>query len=167
MSAKSRSSKYTLVHDPNSNMSQTVDLPSAVAAQQNFTYVTPANPAGTTSTTTVMAGLGVLITPQTSGRVKVFISGEVNNDTAGDGVFLQAAYGTGTPPANGSAATGTVVGKSKLLLSSAAGQQQSFALITVVTGLTVGTQIWVDLQFQAVTGGTASVVNLMILLEEF
>jgi len=46
-------------------------------------------------------------------------------------------------------------------------QNYLFTIVAVVTGLTVGTPIWVDLWLAAVTGGTASVSIYQSLLKSF
>jgi len=127
---------------------------------------TPSNPTGTTSTTAVMAGLAISFTPNKTGKIKITVDGMIANSTAGDGGTAQIAYGTGTAPANGAAATGTAVGNKASLLSSAASQNQSFSLVAIVSGLTAGTAYWIDLQQAAVTGGTASITGISYTVEE-
>lgn len=151
--------------------SQTLSFPNireaetlAVARAPTLTSV--ASP-GTNATTTVkMAGLAAAITPQVTGRVFVLVTGVVANSTIGDGVNVQLAWGTGSAPANGAAATGTVVGLVKHFVASTAAGQQGIALGAFITGLTNGTAIWVDLQFAAVTGGTATLKDCDVVLEE-
>jgi len=167
LSSKAQSTRYKFLNDPNALFTETSDLPSAIAASRNVLGAKPANPAGTTSTTPVMMGLAISFTPLYSGRVKIIIAGEASNNTAGDGFTVNAAYGTGAAPANGAAATGTVVGNSVSGASAAANALLPFSIVAVITGLTVGTAIWVDLQLAAVTGGTASLNNLSVIVEEF
>ena len=130
------------------------------------TLTSPANPTGTTSTTAVQAGLAVPYTPSKTGIVKITITGLADNNTAADGATAQISYGTGTAPANGAAAAGTATGTLVSVLSSAASQNQAFSLVSRVSGLVVGTAIWVDLRVGAVTGGTSSVTNLTVVIEE-
>jgi len=167
LSSKAQSTRYKFLNDPNALFTETSDLPSAIAASRNVLGATPANPAGTTSTTPVMMGLGILFTPLYSGRVKIIIAGEASNNTLNDGFIVYAAYGTGAAPANGAAATGTTVGNYVTSTALAASELKPFTIIGVVTGLTVGTAIWIDLELGAVTGGTASLNNLSIIIEEF
>ncbi|MEM3846417.1 MAG: hypothetical protein QXV17_09625 [Candidatus Micrarchaeaceae archaeon] len=126
----------------------------------------PANPTGTTSTTAVQMGLGVTYTTATTGRLLVIVTGEAANNTAGDGATVQLSYGTGTAPSNGAAATGTAVGSKISVTSNAASQTVPFALAYVISNLAVGNSFWFDLQVAAVTGGTASVSNLTVLIIE-
>ncbi|MEM3845051.1 MAG: hypothetical protein QXU98_05060 [Candidatus Parvarchaeota archaeon] len=126
----------------------------------------PSNPSGTTSTTAVQMGLGITYTPATTGRLLVIVTGEAANNTAGDGATVQLSYGTGTAPSNGAAATGTAVGSLLTVTSNAASQTVPFSLAYVISNLAVGNSFWFDLQVAAVTGGTASVSNLTVLIIE-
>lgn len=126
-----------------------------------------ATPAGTTSTAAAkMLGLGATITPVKSTRVLAVITAIVMNSTIGDGTNAQIAYGTGAAPSNGAAATGTTVGSVKHFIASTVAGQEGLALAWVLTGLTAGTAIWVDLQFEAVTGGTATFKDVDVVLIE-
>jgi hypothetical protein len=127
----------------------------------------PADPAPTTSTTPVMAGLKVLYTPGTTGRVKVTVQATMANATAGDGGTLQLSFGTGKAPTNGDALTGTQAGTVAQSVSPTAKSAFTVAAFAIVTGLTVGTECWFDLAYAAVTGGTLAVSNVTIIIEEF
>lgn len=130
---------------------------------------TPNAPSGTTSTAAqVMMGLGVAFTPTATGRALVVISGNVVNTTGGDGAEIQIRYGTGTAPTNGAAATGTTVGGAVAFFpaSGAANFKVPFTLSGYVTGLTIGTAIWVDSGLRALTGGTAGIANLSVTVLE-
>jgi hypothetical protein len=121
----------------------------------------------TTSTTAVMAGAGLAFTPKKgSGIVKVTLAAVVSNATAGDGAKAQIAYGTGTAPSAGAAATGTAVGNASTFTSAAANAAGTIPLTAVITGLTPGTTYWIDLQVAAVTGGTASFSSVYGYIEE-
>lgn len=121
----------------------------------------------TTSTTAVMAGLGFTFTPvKKSGIVKITLDAVVSNSTADDGAQVQIAYGTGSAPAQGAAATGTAVGIAAKFESAAAGAPGTVSTSAVVTGLTPGTTYWFDLQVAAITGGTASIGPVSGYIEE-
>ena len=126
---------------------------------------TPSNPAGTTDTTGKMMGLAGTITPVSTGKILIIISGDIANDTIADGAAVQIRYGTGTAPANADALTGTAVGG---LVSSTnpnialATLTIPFSLNAVVTGLTLGTAYWIDTGLKAITGGTATISNVSI-----
>lgn len=128
---------------------------------------TPSDPAATASTTAVMAGLAIAFTPTKTGNIKVKITGEISNDTVGDGSTVAAAYGTGTAPANGDAATGTAMGNTFTFTSTAASDKGAFAIVAYVTGLTIGTAYWLDLSILAVTGGNAGITNISYIVEEW
>lgn len=115
----------------------------------------------TASTTLVMAGLGssFTFTPQFSTRIAVIIFGTMSNNTANDGARATIAYGTGTAPVNGAAATGTAPNFTSQITSVNANQVSPFTQVLTITGLTLGTAYWFDLQFAAITGGSASIVN--------
>ena len=125
------------------------------------------SPAGTTSTTLVMAGYGQTFTPSKTGRVLIILLANVNNNTAGDGVQAVLSYGTGTPPAAGAAVTGTQVGGTAKETSAAASASLEIALVAVVSGLTVGTTYWLDVAYSAITGGTATISIIYALVIEF
>jgi len=131
--------------------------------------VRPANPAAPASGTSTMAGLGATcaFTPTRTGQVMVTISGHVTlaaGLTAGAGMFNTIYYGTGTPPANGAAVTGTqATGAQRCFVgvSPTAAEYRPFSLTAVLTGLVIGTPYWVDLvQSLQIAGQSVSTANL-------
>lgn len=70
----------------------------------------PADPAGTISTTLVMMGLAVQYTPARSGLVQVSAQCYCNTTTNVTNMTVGPRFGTGAPPANGVAVTGTRFG---------------------------------------------------------
>lgn len=130
-------------------------------------YSNPVAPAGTTSLTGVMMGLALAITPKRTGRIRIRITGQQGNNTTADGSTVQAAFGTGTAPVNGAAATGTLIGNPKTWTSLTGVLNANFELESDPTSAqTVGIALWVDLNLKAVTGGTASLANLDTTVEE-
>jgi len=129
------------------------------------TYVTPANPAQTTDTTGVMMGLAATITPTTSGVIRIWISGNAQNGSVGDGCVIGIRYGTGAAPANGVALTGTAL-HAAATTSTATGDKVGFALASRVVGLTVGTAYWIDASLASAAGGAATIQNVSILALE-
>jgi hypothetical protein len=122
--------------------------------------VGPSNPTGTTSTSPVMMGIGGVchITPATSTRVFVTIQGQVSNNTTSDASTIGLRQGTGSAPANGAAATGTVYGTTiGVGGGSNANVTWPFNLCAVITGLTIGTPIWFDLTLSVQVGGTSTI----------
>lgn len=128
----------------------------------------PSNPATTVSTTAVMAGTGstCIFTPKYSTNVRVEFYGTAANATSGDGVGVQGVFGTGTAPANGAAASGTTWSPVVQAISSAANAPEEIYVSGHLTGLTIGTAYWLDLQQKAVTGGTAALTSLQCAFNE-
>ena len=130
-----------------------------------------ANPAATTSTTGVMMGLAVAITPRVTGKLIIFVSGQGDQGTGDNGFKYDIRYGTGTAPTNGAALTGTQVGG--VVTGQVVGSTSTtdvptlpFAHQGIVSGLTVGTAYWIDISFGAVGGtttATASKVNVSVI----
>jgi hypothetical protein len=147
--------------------SLTVTGTTVSATQPQASQTGAAAPSGTTSTTFVMLGVGANLTPQVTGRVVAVVSSVILNNTIGDGCTGILAFGTGTNPTNGDAATGTTIGNSKPFVASTVAGQIGGAWNALITGLTLNTPIWVDLQFKAVTGGTCTIKNVDVTLWEF
>lgn len=133
-------------------------LPVALATSQ----ATPADPAGTADAVGKMMGLGATITPAVTGKVMIVVSGSILNDTNTDGASVQIRTGTGAAPANGDALTGTARGAKVSMVNTVAAQRFPFSVNAVVTGLTVGTSVWIDAGVAAITGGTASIKDVSI-----
>jgi hypothetical protein len=124
---------------------------------------TPGDPTGATNTTGTMMGLAGAITPVRTGIVLIQISGTIANATAiADGGKVQIRYGTGTVPSNGNTLMGTAVGGQVNYITATTAEKAPFSLNAIVSGLTLGTAIWIDLALAAVTGGTATVKNISI-----
>lgn len=173
------SGAYTLQDPTGALTTQTISFPVLREAETLDMFRLPvvalfAAPGGTTTTASfVMMGLGAggatnaLITPQvqqngTSPVIMIDINANWNESTIADGCNAKVAWGTGAAPANGAAATGTIIASSlrQYVAETAAGQNHAGFSTAITTGLTAGTQIWVDLQFQAVTGGTCTFKNV-------
>ena len=122
------------------------------------------NPASTTNTSGLHAGLGgaATITPAKSGRVLILITGTAYNNTLLDGVTVQVRTGTGTAPINGAALTGTARGAALSMISSTANAYCAFTAAVLVTGLTVGTAYWIDVSQAAITGGVAQIIGAYV-----
>jgi hypothetical protein len=163
------STKYTFLRDDTllqtmGENAQTLLLNNVLVQLSDSTAYSPA---GTTSTTLVMAGYGQTFTPSKTGRVLIILLANVNNNTAGDGVQAVLSYGSGTPPAANSALTGTQVGGTAKETSAAASASNEVALAAVVSGLTVGTTYWLDVAYSAITGGTATISIIYAVVIEF
>jgi hypothetical protein len=135
--------------------------------------VSPANPTGTTSTVGVMMGLGSTcqITPTTTGRISVsFVGAIFNSDQPASGEKLSFRFGTGTAPANGAALTGTQIGQTLPIANPGSGVANaiSFDQGGIITGLTLGTPVWLDLALATTNAaGTASIADVSCSALEF
>jgi hypothetical protein len=121
--------------------------------------VSVAAPAGTNSTTFVMQGLDLSVTATVSTRLLLSVSGNVANSLNNGETDLQLVYGTGTPPANGAAMTGTPIGAQMRYEASTGGSLAPFAKTIIITGLTLGTTYWFDVGLKVVSGN-GSITNV-------
>jgi hypothetical protein len=95
----------------------------------------------------------------------------MDNSSGDDGVQVQIRTGTGTPPINGAALTGTTQGglvKAELVVSGGATvlTRVPFSLNAIVTGLTLNTAVWIDISLAAIGAGTARVRDISISVVE-
>jgi hypothetical protein len=157
-----------MVMSAGSRLGRTRFPPGAVpAAAQKATTTTFS---GSSTSVFTMAGIGLQLTPKGSGSVVAMFSGWLTSTatTANLGIILQIAYGTGTPPAAGAAATGTLVGEPiefsvGTTLTAFADERVPIALQSLIQNLNVGVTYWFDLQVQAITTATDVVVNNPVL----
>ena len=134
--------------------------------QSTSSQKTPADPTTTSSTTGVMMGLSASITPVLTGKIMIIISGDMDNDTNARGTRTQIRTGTGTPPVNGAALTGTTQGG---LVSYESGTnifRTPFTLNAIVTGLTLNTAVWIDISLASITSGVSRVRDISISVVE-
>lgn len=138
-----------------------------VAVKPQLVNSNSAAPTGNVSTVAKMMGLAFALTPQVTGRVAIFVSGMALNATlAGDGTNITGKYGTGTAPINGAATAGTTFGLQQHFIGSTTAGQQGFVCMGVVSGLTLNTAIWIDLEVIAVTGGGSTVKDVQCIAFE-
>lgn len=116
-------------------------------------------PTGTSSATGVMQAVGSTITPVGSGKVLVTICGSIQTADATTAGVIQIKYGTGTPPVNGAAPTGTDAGGWQELNNAAGSMIAPFSVTAIVSGLTPSTTYWFDLHLLSSSG--ADIVNLV------
>jgi hypothetical protein len=128
---------------------------------------TPSNPGSTTSAgTLVMAGLAIAFTPVKSGKCHVIATMTCQNNTLLDGTGALLKYGTGTAPVNGAAVTGTSIGIQLNATSATANALVPLTLQGYVS-LTPSTVYWLDLAFDAITGGTAAITGITVIITEY
>jgi hypothetical protein len=114
-----------------------------------------------------MMGLNKTITPEGSGVVLIIISGTIfNAGGIGDGATVRLYTGTGTPPTNGAAVTGTARSGQQKFISSTTAEKVPFSVQALVSSLTLATAYWIDLALTATTGGTATVTDLSVTATE-
>lgn len=130
---------------------------------------TPVDPAGTaTASPGLMMGLAATLTPVTTGRVHITITGTIANATAiADGANVQLRTGTGAAPANADAPAGTVAGGLVKYVAATVAEKAPFTVCAIVTGLALNTPIWIDVSLGAVTGGTATIKDVSVTAFEF
>lgn len=126
----------------------------------------PADPTGTTSATAVMMGLAGSVTPTTSGKVNLTMSGIATNATGGESCQLRMRYGTGAAPANGAAASGTTTGGAINYTSATANAYVPFSVSSYITGLTPSTAYWLDMSLLQISGGTCNLYSVTIVATE-
>lgn len=145
----------------------------AISAPPTMTKFNPPAPTGTSSTGAVMAGFGAwgcVFTPQSTGKVKVTITGEAGTQTAASSATMDGRYGTGTAPANGAGVTGTQLAQGAELIRAAAASATpgaDFLFVDIITGLTIGVTYWFDLSFKTANSADAAVLgNMAFIFEE-
>lgn len=161
-------------------LAQTATGGALTVALPAYADQSPSNPTGTSSSTAKMQGLGAdtagsgahpcTITPSVTGRVRFTISGTANYHVQGQTMTIHGREGTGTAPANAVAVTGSVFGNSNGL-GYIAGQVYEivpFEVTGIVTGLSLGTAVWFDLDTNAGdNSSTATVFNPHCTATEF
>lgn len=137
-------------------------LNSARLAWNGATFIgTPANPTATTSVTAVHMGVGstCTITPTFSTRLFFVIQGVAMNSTTNQVTGVQLRFGTGAAPANGAAATGTLVGSQQAITVAGGNTSSGFSLSGIVTGRTPAVAVWFDVA-AFVSANTGTITNL-------
>lgn len=135
--------------DNSTKLATTAFVTTAVAS--NATQTTAASPAAITSTTGKMIGLAGAITPVKSGNVLITICGA--SDPSASTHTLLIKTGTGSAPANGDAATGTTRGIAITpTFTGSVSITFPFSITALVTGLTLNTAIWIDIDASAPSG---------------
>ncbi len=116
--------------------------------EQNLTAST------TTSTTAVLLGTALSITPEFSGYIIVDAVLRINNNTVGDGVTVSLLNGT------------TVLDSETYTQEGLASNGHTLHLHYELSNQTIGTALSLSLNFNAITGGTASAKIVKFTAEE-
>lgn len=157
--AKASSSLFGVAKVDNTTITASAGVIST--STPNFYQAQPSNPTGTTSTTGVMMGLAGTITPNATGVVAFDIVGACTNSSTFATSTMQIRYGTGAAPTNGGALTGTAIGAAVANSACNATNLSAFALSATVSGLTLGTAYWFDIELFASTT-TSSIKDLAL-----
>lgn len=126
---------------------------------------TPADQTAIASATYQMNGLGAIatipcrLTPGSTGRVLVIVTGDLVENATGQTATVQLSYGTGAAPANAGAVTGTQTGGQIAWVSLTGQLTQTFAIHSLITGLVVNTDYWFDLALKS-SAGTVQATNV-------
>lgn len=135
-----------------------------ISVTPNVSSPSLASPASTTSTVGVMMGLANLFTPAKTGKIFISFCGYVNVNSSGTAT-IRIRYGTGSAPANGAALTGTAIGSSVAM--GQAGVSVPFSSTYILEGLTLTTQIWIDLSLASSDGNIAVLSSVQASIFEF
>lgn len=136
--------------------------PAPLVSGGAFAERVPADPAALAAAGMLGLCNGVsLLTPAASGVVFVsMVFTRDNSSGIGTSQALRLRYGTGTGPANAAADTGTLFGNPLAALETST-TEESLAMVGVITGLAIGTPIWVDIHAQP-NVGTLTITNVTI-----
>jgi hypothetical protein len=135
-----------------------------IAVAPALVQANPADQTGNATATFKMNGLGAaaspcVITPVATGRIIFEITGDVANTVTANNTQWKLAFGTGTPPANGAAASGTVIGATRSWTSLTGMLQVPFSIVGSSTGNALNTAVWFDLQLADITATATSTVK--------
>lgn len=140
--------------------------------------ITPASTASAITSTAafVMSGFGAdsgggganpaVFTPRFSGKLRITVTGTVRNNTALSGGIVRIQTGTGAAPALNAANTGNTRGMQIQTISATANAVVPFTKSVVISGFTLGTQVWVDIGVKVITSGNFFVQEPEFLIEE-
>ena len=96
------------------------------------------------TTTGQHMGFNKTLTMQRTGIVLLVGRANAGTNNAGNAVYMELHYGTGTPPVLGAAATGTIIGLAAIFQCPTAGATGDLNAIGLVGPLTLGTTYWFD-----------------------
>jgi hypothetical protein len=147
--------------------------PVGVGAKASNRYTNFTGFALTGSVSFAQMGLGSswVLTPNSTGRVRITVVGTLGNFSDNGGAQVIGSYGTGVAPANGGSISGhlrfTTTAVTALSYTSGANIETPYCYIAEASGLTLGTQYWFDLQVQSQNTGTGFATVASVIIEEF
>jgi hypothetical protein len=165
----------TLLYDEGNGWSHTNTSGQILVATINgaVQMATNAGPLTPTSTSAyVMGGMNCQITPARSGNVLAILTGTLTTSAAtiNEGIITILAYSTGSAPAYQAAVVGTTFGDlvefTVGVAVTAADLHVPHVVQGLITGLTIGTTIWVDVQIKGVTAEDVSLNTVTLTLVE-
>lgn len=115
---------------------------------------------------TTMLGIGATVKPVLTGSVLVLIEFNLGSAQGSAINTFQLAYGTGTAPVNGAAATGTTAGYSQQVTTLATIVNIEGNMSQFVTGLTTNTTYWFDLQTTSNIALANAATNISVIIFE-
>lgn len=119
------------------------------------------SPFNTSSTSFVMAGANLLITPMVSGIVIFSASAQISNNANSGGASIGLRFGTGAAPTQGQAETGNQIpgygmGMQNSTNNLTQGTWAPWCQSGIAWNMTIGTQYWFDMMMAStVSGGTS------------
>jgi len=110
--------------------------------------------------------VGFSITPVRTGRIIAVISGTLTSSTANSQVNITGRHGTGTAPANGTAAAGQLWAATQHYFTSTAKDVNGFTVIGGNPSLALGVPVWFDVSVASPAGGVTTIADIQSLLFE-
>ena len=110
--------------------------------------------------------VGFSITPVRTGRIIAVISGTLTSSTANSKVDITGRHGTGTAPANGTAAAGQLWATTQHYFTSTAKDVNGFTVIGGNVNLALNVPVWFDVSVASPAGGTTTIADVQSLLFE-
>ena len=119
------------------------------------------------SPTYEMGGFGFAYTPTKSGNILMLLLFAFSVNASGQGCRFRLKHGTGAAPANGAAETGTTDYDLDSFLGNTASIILPLTLTGLLTGLTLGTEIWIDVACSVGGVNTVTLDHPVLILVEF
>ena len=136
----------------------------------NYTYSTTAGgPYGPYSTNHVHVGFGTSIIHQMVGQGKAFLmfTGLVRNTGGNGGAQISGRLGLYPGPSPGAAQSGGQFGCNQHPFMASSTDWQSFTIVGIVSGFTVGATYWFDICLNSTTGNNLFLQDVQFAMIEF
>jgi Collagen triple helix repeat (20 copies) len=139
-------------------------------APPGYTYsATSSGPYGPYTTSAVHLGLGGSIIHNMigQGRALLMFTGLVRNTGGMGGVTVSGHYGLYPGPVAGSGPSGGSFGTPQRVFMANSSDWQSFTVVGIISGFTVGSTYWFDLVINSTTGNNAFIQDIEFVMVEF